>query len=182
MPMDPPPKPEWGPSMPPQHHHPQWSSDAPGHSMMNGHWRGECGPRVPLGPPPHHPMHQPPPHYPPEEMIPPRGHMEAPPPPPPPDAAYSLGVSDSSELSAVLTGMLNQFGVVNPVGSELHGGMVPSQQQQHYGMPTQQDCHKNQPEPIYYDYPPQHARIVQHEAAGPYDRQHEEEFNWDKLI
>jgi len=98
----------------------------------------------------------------------------------PPDAAYSLGVSDSSELSAVLTGMLNQFGV-NPV-SEMHGELVPAAQPQHYGMPSQQDCPKNQPEPIYYDYPQQHARIVQHEAAGPYDRQHEEEFNWDKLI
>jgi hypothetical protein len=107
--------------------------------------------------------------------------MEAPPPPqcPPPDAAYSLGVSDSSELSAVLTGMLSQFGV-NAVGEMVpQAEMVPPH---HYGMPTQQDCLKNQPDPIYYDYPQQHARIVQHEAAGPYERQHEEEFNWDKLI
>ncbi|XP_059476151.1 forkhead box protein J3-like [Neocloeon triangulifer] len=171
------PKPEWASSMPPQHQ--QWPPDAPGHSMMNGHWRGDCGPRVPPGPTPHHPMH-PHPHYPPEEMVPPRALVEAG--CPDPAAEYGLGVSDSSELSAVLTGMLTQFGV-NP-GAELQGDLpdvVPAQQQQHYsGLPPQQDCLKQGP--IYYDYPQQHARVVHQEASGPYERQHEEEFNWDKLI
>ncbi|CAB3374681.1 Hypothetical predicted protein [Cloeon dipterum] len=127
-------KSEWGPPQPPPPPH-QWPPppDAAAAPMMpmNG-WRGgECGPRVPLGPPCPLPPQQQQQHYPQEELggpRPPMGSDQA--------AAYSLGVSDPSELSAVITGMLTQFGVHPAAPGGGAGGELPDVVPAHPTYPT----------------------------------------------